>query len=306
MNKFCFGTVQFGLDYGVANKNGKPSLERSLEMLSYAYDNGIRWFDTAQAYGNAEEILGNFFSRRNDLKEVHVISKLLPHAFDKGSEYVFKDVKESIHSSLKLMHLKELDGFLFHTPEYIYREDIVEQMISCRKKGLVKHIGVSIYEVEHAIDAAKMDWVDYIQVPYSVFDQRVANSDFFKLAEQNNKTIFARSAFLQGLSLMELSDIPERIEHAKEDLKTFEGILKKYPFSKVAVSELFSLRDERINFMVFGVDNLQQLEEDIQLSCSNKLPEALIEELRIAFKAVDKSIVMPSLWTTKKPDFKRE
>ena len=306
MNKFCLGTVQFGLNYGIANKRGKPSLQKSLEMLNYAYDNGIRWFDTAQAYGNAEEILGKFFSRRDDLEHIHVISKLLPHAFDKKGEYVFKDVEDSIRSSLKLMNLKQLDGFLFHTPEYIYREDIVEQMIACREKGIVKHIGVSTYEVEHAVDAAKMDWVDYIQVPYSVFDQRVANSEFFKTARQNNKTVFARSAFLQGLSLMELSDVPERIEHAKEDLKTFERILKKYPFSKVAVSELFSLRDERINFMVFGVDNLQQLEEDIQLSCSNKLPEALIEELRIAFKAVDKSIVMPSLWTTKKPDFKRE
>lgn len=306
MNKFCLGTVQFGLNYGIANKTGKPSLQKSLEMLNYAYDNGIRWFDTAQAYGNAEEILGEFFSGRDDLENSHVISKLLPHAFDKKGEYVFKDVEESIRSSLKLMNIEKLEGFLFHTPEYIYREDIVEQMIACREKGIVKHIGVSIYEVEHAVDAAKMDWVDYIQVPYSVFDQRVANSDFFKLAEQNNKTVFARSAFLQGLSLMELSDIPERIEHAKEDLKTFERILKKYPFSKVAVSELFSLRDERINFMVFGVDNLQQLKEDIQLSYSNELPEELIEELRIAFKAVDKSIVMPSLWTTKKPDFKRE
>jgi aryl-alcohol dehydrogenase-like predicted oxidoreductase len=305
-NKMCLGTVQFGLNYGIANKNGKPSLEKSLEMLNYAYDNGIRWFDTAQAYGNAEEILGKFVASRNDLNDIHVISKLLPHSFDKQGEYVFSDVEDSINSSLNLLNLKVLDGFLFHTPEYIYREDIIEQMILCREKGFVKNIGVSIYEVEHAIDAAKMDWVDYIQIPHSVFDQRVANSEFFELANQNNKTVFARSAFLQGLSLMDLSEVPERIEHAKEDLKTFERILAKYSFSKVAISELFSLKDERINFLVFGVDSLKQLEEDIRLSCEANLPEELIKELKESFKDVDKSIVMPSLWTTKKPDFKRE
>jgi hypothetical protein len=58
--------------------------------------------------------------------------------------------------------------------------------------------------------------------------------------------------------------------------------------------------------LVFGVDSLKQLEEDIRLSCEANLPEELIKELKESFKDVDKSIVMPSLWTTKKPDFKRE
>jgi len=306
LQKLCLGTVQFGLDYGIANKKGKPSLEDSVQMLNHAYDSGIRWFDTAQAYGNAEEILGEFIARRNDLKELRVISKLLPHAFDKGEKPVFEDVQEAVHSSLKRLHLNSLEGFLFHTPEYIYRDDVIEQMIKVREKGLVKNIGVSIYEVKHAVDAAKMDWVDYIQIPHSVFDQRVANSDFFDVANKNGKTVFARSAFLQGLSLMDPEDVPEKLDYAKGYLKKLIQLSENYGYSRLEISGLFTLQDDEIDFLVFGVDNLQQLKDDIELNNGHSLPNDLVESLKKEFKAVKKSVVMPSLWKTKKPDFKIE
>ena len=111
ISKLCLGTVQLGLDYGVANREGKPSLEKSLKMLDFAYESGIRWFDTAQAYGNAEEVLGNYLARRDNLSEFHIISKLFPKAFDKDSECFFKDIEEAVLSSLKKLHVHVLDGF---------------------------------------------------------------------------------------------------------------------------------------------------------------------------------------------------
>jgi len=88
ISKLCLGTVQLGLDYGVANREGKPSLEKSLKILDFACERGIRWFDTAQAYGNAEEVLGEYLAHRGNLSEFHLISKLVPKAFEEGSECV--------------------------------------------------------------------------------------------------------------------------------------------------------------------------------------------------------------------------
>ena len=62
------GTVQLGLDYGI-NKKKKPSKEESIKILECAYNNGIKIFDTAQAYGTAEEIIGEFIEK-NKLKEI--------------------------------------------------------------------------------------------------------------------------------------------------------------------------------------------------------------------------------------------
>ena len=79
LNKLVLGTVQFGLDYGINNQNGKPTREKSLKMLNFAYQEGIRTFDTAYSYGDAEEILGEFSQKRNLGEEIKIITKLKPN-----------------------------------------------------------------------------------------------------------------------------------------------------------------------------------------------------------------------------------
>ena len=52
--KLILGTVQLGIDYGINKK--KPILKQSLEILNYCLKNKIITFDTAQNYGNSENI----------------------------------------------------------------------------------------------------------------------------------------------------------------------------------------------------------------------------------------------------------
>ena len=54
------GTVQLGMNYGIANEGGKPSLEKSFSILSAALEGGINTLDTARAYGTSEEVIGQF------------------------------------------------------------------------------------------------------------------------------------------------------------------------------------------------------------------------------------------------------
>ena len=61
-NKFILGTVQFGLDYGINNIIGKPSREQVFMMLEYAAQHGVKSLDTADAYGTATKLLGDFNS----------------------------------------------------------------------------------------------------------------------------------------------------------------------------------------------------------------------------------------------------
>ena len=79
-HKFILGTVQMGLDYGINNTNGQVSLENSHEILEYAFNHGIRILDSAEAYGNAHEVIGSFHKNHPD-KLFEIITKL-PHQFD--------------------------------------------------------------------------------------------------------------------------------------------------------------------------------------------------------------------------------
>src|SRR5687768_14232655 len=60
LDKIILGTVQLGLDYGINNSTGKPDSKEAFKILELAYKNGICTLDTANAYGNAEEIIGDY------------------------------------------------------------------------------------------------------------------------------------------------------------------------------------------------------------------------------------------------------
>ena len=66
ISKLTLGTVQFGMNYGIANTQGKPSFEKVVGILSVAYENGIRFLDTAAGYGDSEVVLGKALKELED------------------------------------------------------------------------------------------------------------------------------------------------------------------------------------------------------------------------------------------------
>ncbi|MEK7116765.1 MAG: aldo/keto reductase [Patescibacteria group bacterium] len=296
LNKLILGTVQFGLNYGINNPNGKPAREKSLAMLDYAWQKGIRIFDTAYNYGEAEEILGEFIKTRNLSAEIKIITKLKPNIMSESHGEALDIIANNLEESLKRLNRNYVDGYLFHTPAYIYDNKTVDAMVNLKKQKLVKNIGVSIYEENDAVYAVELNKFDYIQVPYSIFDQRLNKTNFFEIAQKNNVTVFARSAFLQGLFFMSEEKIPPYLEIAKPYLKKLDKIINKYNLSRQQAALLFSCKNKDINYTVFGVDDLDQLKEDIDIADKNKDCDNCIKELKENFVDVEKSIIFPSLW----------
>ena len=56
--KLSLGSAQWGLNYGISNKNGITSKNEVKKILNFAYKNKINLIDTASSYGNAEKIIG--------------------------------------------------------------------------------------------------------------------------------------------------------------------------------------------------------------------------------------------------------
>ena len=231
--------------------------------------------------------------------KAQVVSKLKPNLIIDNDPNTSRIVEDQIVQSLRRIKIDVLDGYLLHTPTDFYNERIIEALQHCRDKGLIKHFGVSIYETQHALDVVHGGLVDYIQVPYSIFDQRLDQTEFFQAAKENNVTIFGRSGFLQGLILMERDKIPEHLAKAKQYLQQFDEIINKFNFSRVEAAFLFSYTHSGINHVVFGVDNIRQLKEDIYISQRNLDFSQCRKELCNHFKKMEKSIIFPSLWARK-------
>lgn len=288
-NKLCLGTVQLGTKYGIKNELGRqPTNEESFAVLRKAIDFGIEYFDTASVYGNAESILGDFGICKYP---VQVISKLRPDL-----EADVQVVLREIHQSLERLQTQFIYGYMLHRASDFYRKGILDGLMLAKEKGLIRTIGVSIYEPEDALRVVADSRVDSIQVPYNVFDQRLDQTDFFELAEKNNVMVFARSAFLQGLLLMDETQLPTNLLLARPWLNQFHSIARDYNFSYMEAALLFSYCHEGIDQVVFGVDSVKQMESNLYIILKHKSFGLCQKELKQSFGNVERGIITPNLW----------
>ena len=297
MSELCLGTVQFGMKYGINNKFGQPSERECFEILDLALENGISVIDTARAYGTSELVLGHYIEQKGYHNRLEFISKLRPNIIEKGVMDKYTIIRNECEDSLKRLHINKLKGYLLHTPEYIYDNEIVNSLQRLKQEGLVENIGVSIYDIKEGFYAIEKG-VDYIQLPYNILDQRGEQTGFIEKAKMAGIKIFVRSAFLQGLFMMEINEIPLYLKRAKPYLMDFEKLLHEYDANKIESLLQFIKMNDQIDFLVLGVDTCQQLKEDIcYFRKKSVLKEQFNNKLKEQFKDVDEHVILPSLWS---------
>lgn len=295
--ELCLGTVQFGMKYGINNQEGQPSEEACFGMLDLALEKGIRVIDTARAYGTAEAVVGNYLDYRKCHGQVEIISKLRPNVIDRDEKDVYSVVRRELEDSLKRLHVSRLNGYLLHTPEYVYQDEIVQALFRLKEEKLVQNIGVSIYQLEEGYEAIRRR-MDYVQLPYSVLDQRGMSAGFFRQAKEAGMTVFTRSVFLQGLLMMDVDQIPGGLEHSKRYLESFHALARKHKKPETELLIQFAKASTDIDYLVIGVDNQGQLAEDIKLfNADGWIGSGLLHDIQTSYAQVEDGVILPSLWS---------
>lgn len=294
--QLCLGTVQFGMNYGIKGQK-QPDISESIKMLDYATQNGITNIDTANAYGTAEDIIGEFLQKHTVKRDsLFIISKCRPNLLDDCSEdQYYSIIKDNLLNSLSRLHTDYLDSYLMHSSRYVYNDGIMNALNRLKDEGYANKVGVSVYEVDEAEKCIKRPDVDFMQLPYSIFDQRMLKGKIFDMALNKNIQIHSRSAFIQGLILMNENEVPSFLDKAKPILHKMDELCFKYGVSRIALAMGFVKCQETISHLVFGVDNIQQLKEDIKLF-NYTISKDIIAEISREFVDLETDIVMPSLW----------
>ena len=294
--KLCLGTVQFGMDYGIRGQK-KPSVTDAVACLDYATQNGINAIDTAAAYGTAETVTGEFLKRNTVPREnLFISTKLLPNILDGVGEtdYV-RVIRENLQKSLRTLHLDYADAYLLHSSRYAHRPAILDALAQMQKEGLAGLTGVSVYEPEEALACMMHPDTGFIQAPYSVFDHRMKERGVWDREKNTNVQIHTRSAFIQGLVTLKEEEVPPFLSKAKPIIRRMDEICQETGFGRAALAMAYVKREERVSHLVFGVDSLEQLKEDIWLF-EGHVPEEILRDLEQEFCGLDAGIVMPSLW----------
>lgn len=297
--KLCLGTAQFGQRYGIKNELGRqPVPQECFDILDAAQAAGILFIDTASKYGTSEAVLGAYGLAKKDF---NVCSKLRPDDTRRSAREETAFVVEEARASLERLGISQLYGYLLHDAADMHRPGVVEGLIEVKRLDLAKHIGVSIYEPEEAVLVLKEEKFDIIQIPYNALDQRLDRKGFFqavqkRAADGHPLEVFARSAFLQGLLLMEPDHLPPKIARAEDFVRQFQKIAALHGFRPAEAAMLYSLTHAGIDHVVFGVDTAEQLQANLAILDRAGEFGACAAALRGAFEDVPRDIVVPSLW----------
>ena len=284
-NKLILGTVQFGLNYGINNLNGKLGDQEVFEILEYATANSITTLDTASAYGNSEEIIGNFLSHN-------------PNKFDVITKVKLENVnsfEEALDNCLNKLKLNKVQYIMFHSFEDYLKIQKEIPSINQKLKGIkYDKIGVSIYENEEIEIVSNDNNIDLIQVPFNLFDNDFHKGELLKKAKIKGKIIHVRSIFLQGLFYKNLFDLPKNLLKLSDYLQLIHGLAKENNLSISELSIKYVMAKTYIDGVLFGVDSLDQLNSNIKNSKGTL--DAHIESKIDNIKIIETELLNPSKW----------
>jgi aryl-alcohol dehydrogenase-like predicted oxidoreductase len=287
IHKLALGTVQMGLDYGINNSKGQISERESFEILKTAHRSGIEYLDTAESYGNAHAIIGEFH-RGNPDYLFKVITKLPSGINSEMLEGKILDYR-------KTLGVPKPEAVMFHSYS-TYREnpELISILKELKKDGKFNSLGVSVYnndEIETLLDDPM---AEIIQLPFNLLDNHEQRGEIVAEAKKRGKTIHTRSAFLQGLFFKNPVEDHPVVSPLKDELLKIRELSQRYNITVEGLALQYCLHQPYIDKVIVGVDSLKQLQANIN-ACKEVLPEKVFDEIN-EIQLEEINLVNPALW----------
>ncbi len=287
MGKLILGTVQMGLDYGVNNSFGKISIEESHQILVKAYTSGITILDTAEAYGNAHQVIGVFHKNQPNYK-FQIITKV-PHSFEANS------IEIKVKKYLADLVVNCLDVLMFHSFEsFINNPKAINVLVDLKSKGYINHIGVSVYTNNQMEYLLNEDKISVVQLPFNLLDNNTIRGDLIKQLKAKGKIIHTRSAFLQGLFFKNMNDKNKIVQKLHSELEILRQITLQSSCSMEQLALSYCIQQQNIDNVIIGVDSMSHLEANLKASSYTIGVESI--KLINTIKVKDIDLLNPSLW----------
>ena len=286
--KLALGTVQFGFNYGIANQQGQASRDEAKSILEYARSNGMDMLDTAIAYGESEQRLGEI-----GIQDWQVVSKLpvVPEACSDIPGWV----EDAFRNSLRRLKIKSLYGLLMHRPQQLLEQGgdrLYRAMEQLKRDGFVRKIGISIYDPAELDVLCSRYQFDIVQAPFNIMDRRLIDSGWLSRLTEEGIELHARSVFLQGLLLMSSNKRPEKFDRWASRWSKFESWLRQSGLTPVQACVRYVVSFSEISKVIIGVDNLSQLKEILHSTTGSapQVPQELQE--------YDVDLLNPARWAS--------
>lgn len=293
--KIGLGTVQFGLDYGVTNSTGVVSRDVCSSILEVAGAGGIRILDTAAAYGDSESVLGELLPACGYTFDI--VTKTVPLCTNEVTDSEVNALRMNIDRSLTRLNIDCFDTLLVHHAEDLLlpgSDLLYDELIRAIDNRTVKRIGFSAYDERQVESILGKYEFSIVQLPVSVFDQRLIKSGTLRALKKEGIEVHARSVFLQGL-LLQGSVIPERFAGWAEIIVSYHQFLATTGLSPLAAALGFVASLSEVGVVLVGVTSERELAQCLA---------AYTEDMSVdfsEFSVKDVDLIDPRRWVALLP-----
>lgn len=144
----------------------RVNMDTAVQILRRAYEGGMRFFDTARAYTDSEEKMGEAFEGMRD--KIFIATKTMAKTPEEFWEH--------LNTSLKNLRTDYIDIYQFHCVNQCYAPGdgtrMYECMLEAKAQGKIRHIGVTAHKIEVAFDCVKSGLYETMQFPFSYLSSK--------------------------------------------------------------------------------------------------------------------------------------
>ena len=170
----------------------RDDMETSIKILRKAYEGGMTFFDTARAYTDSEEKIGNALS---DIRENIFIATKTAATTPEG---FWKDLE----TSLGLLKTDYVDIYQFHQASQCYKPGdgtgMYEAMLEAKAQGKIRHIGITAHKINVAEEAVESGLYETLQFPLSYLSGE-KELELVRRCKEKNMGFIAMKALAGGL-----------------------------------------------------------------------------------------------------------
>jgi hypothetical protein len=293
VSRICFGTWQAGGDWGSVDENQIASAIRA------AREEGINFFDTAQAYGfgASERLLGKALAGdvRNRRDEIVIATK---GGLRIQGERLVRDaspawLRAGVESSLKALGTDYIDLYQVHWPDPATPiRETATALDALVREGKIRFLGVSNFDVVQMAEFGETRKLDALQPPYHLF-RRDVEREILPYCKAHGIGVLIYGPLAHGLLSGTMN---EQTTFAPDDWRSKSSVFRGEEFAKnlrvvsalkafavkrgMSVAQLaiaWTLANPAVDVAIVGVRNPKHVGELARASRIPLVPEDLRE-----------------------------
>jgi voltage-dependent potassium channel beta subunit len=266
------------------------------ELMGIAYDNGINFFDNAEAYalGESEKMMGRILKKKNWDRTSYTVSSKAFFGW-RGKEnkpnqtgLSRKHLMEACHEALQRLQLDYLDLFFCHRPDpHVPIEEVVWTMHNLIQQGKILYWGTSQWSAAEIMEAHRVAQQYGLigptveQPQYNMFERFKVEQDYLPVFRNVGlgTTIWSPLAagFLTGkylngipedsrLAIQGFDWLKERwVQEAKiEKVKKLALLAQEMGVSLAELAIAWTIKNPNVTTAILGATKKQQLEENLK------------------------------------------